>query len=117
MNRFDVASDESFTLRLFLFQFPGWRADVDGTPVTIEVAQPEGFITVPVPAGDHEVVVRFGTTPARTVGWLLSGVGGLALVAMGGEMALPAKTFGVSSQVRTCLRRKPQRSRPTELCA
>ena len=95
INRFTVSSAESFTLRLFLFQFPGWRAYVDGTQVQITVAQPEGFITVPVPSGGHEVVVRFGTTPARTVGWIVSGLGCVALAAMGVTWRRP-ETSGVT---------------------
>jgi len=82
VNRFSVRSDESFTLRLFLFHFPGWRAYIDGEEVPIEIARPEGFITLRVPAGHHDVAVRFGSTPARTLGWGLSGVGGLILVVL-----------------------------------
>lgn len=80
IHRFRVQADVAFTLRLFLFDFPGWRAYVDGVQAPIELARPEGFITVCVPAGEHEVVVRFGATPARTAGWGLSFLGLVALV-------------------------------------
>ncbi len=63
VNAFRVSSPREFVLRLYLFDFPGWRASIDGRDVPIVVANPEGFITVTVPAGDHEVVVRFGPTP------------------------------------------------------
>ena len=53
VNRFSVAAAEAFHLRLYLFDFPGWQAYVDGTPVPIEIAHPEGFITVAVPEGLH----------------------------------------------------------------
>lgn len=37
---------------------PGWRATVDGRPVQASIA--DGiFMAIPVPAGDHDVVVRF----------------------------------------------------------
>lgn len=75
INRFHVASPEQFLLRLFLFDFPGWRAEIDGQQVPIHIAHPEGFVTVKVPAGEHEVVVRFGSTGPRMIGWGLSGVG------------------------------------------
>lgn len=75
VNRFEVQSDVPFVLRLFLFDFPGWRADVDGIRVPIEIARPEGFVTVSVPAGEHTVTVRFGSTPARSIGWALAAVG------------------------------------------
>ncbi len=72
INRFRVNGTEAFALRLYLFDFPGWTAYVDGKKTPIELAKPEGFITVDVPAGQHEVVVRFESTPARRAGWLLA---------------------------------------------
>ncbi len=111
VNRFAVSSATEFTLRLFLFQFPGWRAYVDGQQVDITVAQPEGFITVPVPSGDHEVVVRFGTTPARTIGWIVSGLGCMALTVLGVTWRRPAKAFEVvSSSTRVLEKETPKPS-------
>jgi hypothetical protein len=75
IHRFEIESESSFVLRLFLFNFPGWRAYLDGERVPIELARPEGFITVRVPAGEHTVTVRFGSTPARSVGWGLAALG------------------------------------------
>ncbi|MGF1504346.1 MAG: hypothetical protein ACFB51_04305 [Anaerolineae bacterium] len=82
-HRYRVTSSEDFTLRLYLFDFAGWRASIDGQPVPIETASPEGWITVPVPAGSHEVRVWLGTTPARTLTTLISvaGAAGLAFAA------------------------------------
>jgi hypothetical protein len=83
VNRLRVSGNEAFTLRLYLFDFPGWTAYVDGQEVPIELANPEGFITVDVPAGRHEVVVRFESTPARRTGWALTVAGGiLGLIGM-----------------------------------
>ncbi len=79
-DRFVVSTPKKFILRLYTFYFPGWRAIVDGEEVEIEVAGPEGFITLRVPAGEHEVVVRFGDTPPRTAGWVVSAVGLVVLV-------------------------------------
>ena len=78
-DRFLVNMPERFVLRLFTFYFPGWRAYVDGEEVAIDVAQPEGFITLWVPEGQHEVLVRFGDTPARTIGWGVTAAGAVAL--------------------------------------
>ncbi len=74
---FAVSTPESFVLRLYTFMFDGWRASIDGQPAAIEVAKPEGFITVPLPPGEHTVRVWLGTTPARTTAALIS-LGGLA---------------------------------------
>jgi hypothetical protein len=72
--QYQTQSDEDFLLRLFLFDFPGWTARIDGRPVETEIGLPEGFLVVPVPAGDQIVDVRFEATPARrlatAVSWL-----------------------------------------------
>lgn len=80
-DHFEVTTAEAFRLRLYTFYFPGWRAYVDGEEVEIEVARPEGFITLDVPAGHHDVLVRFEDTPPRKAG---------VFVSIGGLMALTA---------------------------
>ncbi len=76
-----IASPIDFDLNLFTFYFPGWTAYVDGVKTPIEISKPEGFITVPAPAGTHEVLVRFEDTPPRRWGWIISG---LALAVLAG---------------------------------
>ena len=78
-DRLAVRTPKNFVLRLYTFYFPGWRAYVDGEEVEIEVAGPEGFITLWVPEGEHEVLVRFEDTPPRTAGWVIS-VAGLVIL-------------------------------------
>lgn len=85
VNRLRVSSSREFVLRLYLFDFPGWRASIDGQDVPIVIANPEGFITVTVPAGDHEVVVRFGETPVRRLAWSLSGIGMVVILIAAGR--------------------------------
>jgi hypothetical protein len=49
---------------------PGWKADVDGRPAVVEIAN--GFaMKVPVPAGRHRLRLRY-ETPGRSLGWILS---------------------------------------------
>jgi len=79
-DRLLVEMPERFILRIFTFYFPGWRAYVDGEQVPIEVAKPEGFITLWVPEGQHEVLIRFEDTPARQIGWVMTGLGIVGLV-------------------------------------
>jgi len=88
VNRFSVTANEAFHLRLYLFDFPGWQAYVDGSLVPIEIAHPEGFITVAVPVGQHEVVVRFESTPIRDLAWGLSGLGVVVLLATMAHVSL-----------------------------
>ena len=71
-DRFRVSTPTDFVLRLYTFYFPGWTAYVDGQEVPIEIARPEGFITVPLPEGEHSVLVRFEDTPVRRTSWLIS---------------------------------------------
>ncbi len=66
--RYHISADQDFLLRLFLFDFPGWEARIDGTLATTELGRPEGFLVVPVSAGEHLVEVKFTTTTARRVG-------------------------------------------------
>jgi hypothetical protein len=83
--RVTVDLPEPATLNLPIYDFPGWTAWLDGSPVehgkvstsgTVPAPQahwtePEtmdGAIAVPVPAGQHEVVVRFTDTTVRRAG-------------------------------------------------
>lgn len=79
--RYHVASAEPFPLRLYQFAFPGWQARVDGERVATEVGEPEGFLVVPLPAGEHVVDVALVSTPAQRAAWIISG---LALLLAGG---------------------------------
>ncbi len=72
LTRYHVTAPKQFRLRLFLFDFPGWRVTVDGQPAETELAEPEGFIVILVPEGEHIVEVEFGSTPPRTLGWLIA---------------------------------------------
>ncbi|MBP9501803.1 MAG: glycosyltransferase family 39 protein [Candidatus Promineofilum sp.] len=72
LTRYHVTAPKDFRLRLFLFDFPGWRVTVDGQPAETELAEPEGFIVVLVPQGEHVVEVEFGSTSPRTAGWIIA---------------------------------------------
>ncbi|MCA9958984.1 MAG: hypothetical protein KC443_08120 [Anaerolineales bacterium] len=67
LTRYTVHAPKAFKFRLFLFDFPGWQVRVDGERVETELGRPEGFIVVPLTAGEHEVEVKFGSTPARSL--------------------------------------------------
>ncbi len=76
-NHFRIRTAKKFVLRLYLFYFPGWQAYIDGTQTPIEIAHPEGFVTIKVPPGSHEVLVQFEDTPPRKIGWGIAGMGGV----------------------------------------
>jgi hypothetical protein len=70
--RYHVSTPKQFRLRLYQFAFPGWRVTIDGQPAVTELAEPEGFIVVLVPEGEHVVEVAFGSTPPRNLSWLMT---------------------------------------------
>ena len=79
--QFTVNSAQPWTLQLHQFFFPGWQAVVDGETVA---AQPVGELAlagVPLAAGQHSVEFRFGATPVRQLGTLVSLAGLIALLA------------------------------------
>ena len=81
--RYKVSSPDYFWLRLFLFDFPGWTVRLNGKVVQKELGRPEGFIVVPVPAGNQVVDVRFQNTPGRTLAWAISALALLATLFIG----------------------------------
>jgi hypothetical protein len=67
-----VETAAPWQLRLHQFHLPGWNAMIDGRTVATYPTGELGLVTVDVPAGAHEVVIRFGSAPARTAGLLIS---------------------------------------------
>jgi hypothetical protein len=77
-----VRADSDVALRFYTYYFPGWRATVDGRPAEITPAPPNGLITLQLPPGEHMVALRFGATPVRHIGALIS------LAALSGTIVL-----------------------------
>ncbi len=67
-----VRSSQEATIQFYTYYFPGWRGYVDGQEVPIRPEEPYGLITLGVPAGEHKVTIRFGDTPIRAVGKVIS---------------------------------------------
>ncbi|HDQ74068.1 MAG TPA: hypothetical protein ENN19_18535 [Chloroflexi bacterium] len=70
------------TLTYRQFYFPGWRVELDGEAIPIRPSQPEGLLSIDVPAGEHHLHIRFGLTPPRLLGWALTGLGLLGLISL-----------------------------------
>jgi uncharacterized membrane protein YfhO len=83
-----VRAAQPLHLRFYTYYFPGWQATVDGRPVKIKPEGPNGLIGLDVPAGEHVVDLRFGLTPVRLAGRLLSALG---VVMLGGLVWLGAR--------------------------
>jgi uncharacterized membrane protein len=67
-----VNSPSDAEVQFLTYYFPGWKASVDGHEVGIYPSGPYGLITMKVPAGEHNVLIRFGDTPVRLLGALVS---------------------------------------------
>lgn len=96
-DRFLIAGQSGFVLRIFTFYFPGWTAYLNGARTPIGISEPGGLITVAVPPGTHEVLLRLENTPARWLGW---GISGLALAALLGVAFLRPEKAATSTSHR-----------------
>lgn len=74
----EVDAPAPATLRLHLFATPGWRAWSGGEELPLRAEAGTGLVLVEVPAGRRRVDLRFGNTPVRRAGWVLSAAGVLA---------------------------------------
>jgi hypothetical protein len=94
------------------FYFPGWRAEVDGQPVSLGPVTERGLVGIPMPAGRHHLRLAFSETRLRLAANLISG---LSLVIM---IALVIKTiydlrFAIYAAIRGIYdlrRQSPKRS-------
>ncbi|MDJ0755100.1 MAG: hypothetical protein QNJ45_16380 [Ardenticatenaceae bacterium] len=75
--RYTITAEQAATVLYRHFDFPGWRVELNGQEIPINPSQPEGLIAFNLPEGTHDLHIRFGTTPIRTAGNIISA---LALV-------------------------------------
>jgi uncharacterized membrane protein len=85
--RYEVSllTPKSFILRFNTFYFPGWQAELDGQASPVMPTEPHGLLGLDVPAGQHHLLIWFGSTPVRTLANILSAGSGLIL---GGIMVI-----------------------------
>ena len=68
-----VGGDQTQQVRINSFDFPGWRLEVDGhAEEFVATDDALGRLHVALSPGAHRVVVRFGNTPVRAFGNILS---------------------------------------------
>ncbi len=69
-----VQAQTPVTVRFYTYWYPGWRAWIDGQPAPTyyDPSDPNALIQVDVPAGAHEVRIRFTNTPLRTLAATIS---------------------------------------------
>jgi hypothetical protein len=74
-----VAAEEPVTVQFYTYDFPGWQVTVDGIPSPHRHEPPYGLVTVDMPAGEHHVSLRMGTTAPRQIGGAISLLASLAI--------------------------------------
>ncbi len=79
-----IASAEPYQAVFHTFYFPGWVAQVDGQPVPVAPVSERGLIGVAMPAGLHDLQLRFRETPVRLVADGLSALALLVVVGLFG---------------------------------
>ncbi len=103
LDRYAFSADEPFTARFQTFYFPGWQASIDGRPAHLDVSEPYGLIEVPIPAGQHQVTLRFGETPLRIAADLLSLLSLVAIAAIAIVRHRRFKDTGAPAQAKSTL--------------
>ncbi len=119
--RFRVQSDEPFPLRLHRIFFPGWQAAIDGDRLRVEPAGQTGLVSIQVPAGEHEVAIRYAGTPLQQFAAVISIISLVTLIVLlartrsgrialgvASGLALATVVLVVLTQGRSELARRPQ---------
>lgn len=70
--KFIVSADMETVFKLNTFNFPGWRAYVNGREVEIKDNNDYKLITINIPKGKNEIKFNFESTNVRTIGTYLS---------------------------------------------
>jgi hypothetical protein len=80
--RFNTNFEENAIIRVNIFQFPVWKATIDGKSVQSYIPDTEmwGRIYLNVPKGQHSVYLKLTNTPVRTIGNYLSLLTWIALL-------------------------------------
>jgi uncharacterized membrane protein len=67
-----ITANDSLTVRIRTFYFPGWIAYIDNIPSLIKSERGTSAILVDVPKGDHFLKLNFKDTPIRIIGKIVS---------------------------------------------
>ena len=68
LKQFSVNSREAGDIGIRLFNFPAWRVQVNGRPVSTQTTEETGQMVIPVGPGESDVTITFVRTWDRTLG-------------------------------------------------
>jgi hypothetical protein len=71
---FSFSTEAPGQVVLRLFNYPAWKAEVNGHDVLTETQDDTGQMLVPVRAGQNQVRITFVTTKDRILGRIISGL-------------------------------------------
>jgi hypothetical protein len=74
----EISAETNAVLRQF--NYPAWRAEVDGKLMATRTRDITGQILIPLHPGNHKIIVVFGRTWDRTLGAVISTAGAVILV-------------------------------------
>ena len=77
-----VEAPAAVSLRLPLFGFPAWQATLDGKAHAWRLDPATGAIVLDLPAGRHDVALRFGRLPVETAGLWISAAALIVLLVL-----------------------------------
>ncbi len=67
-----IIANDSLTVRIRTFNFPGWTAYINGITALIKSENGTRAILVDVPKGNHFLKLNFKDTPIRILGKIVS---------------------------------------------
>lgn len=79
----ELTASQPATITLYLHYYPRWQATLDGEPAALGYQEGRGLVQVQIPAGEHRLALRYGSTAAEQVGLLVSALAALGLLALG----------------------------------
>lgn len=80
--RFTIHAQVPTRDTLRLLDYPAWRIEVDGKRYPLTADETSGRMVLDLPAGDHEVAIKYVRTPDRTWGQILSMIALLTAIAL-----------------------------------
>ena len=80
--RLQTTSSTGMRLNVSQFYYPNWSAILfsEQQAINVQPSQPDGLISLSIPGGDHEVLLKLQQSPAETVGELVSSISVAAVV-------------------------------------
>jgi uncharacterized membrane protein len=68
----EVVASKPLVLRIRTFNFPGWKAYVDGKQTEIRTEEGAGAMLIDIPVGNHTLVIKFKDTAIRYYSKIIS---------------------------------------------